>query len=175
MATVRWKDKTDIATLAGGDRMPVTDVDDTNTDKYFTPDEMETFIGGALVLTGAMACADQTVGRALLKDYGEEVVAKGNLGATPAFDMSAGNVQTGTVDQTITSMTITNETASGDACSLTLLLTNGGAFSVTWDTAIDWPSGIAPTLTVSGLDILTFVTIDAGTIWHGQLAALGSA
>jgi len=44
VATVRWKDKTDIGTLASGDRLPVTDVSDTNTDKYTTPDEVKTYV-----------------------------------------------------------------------------------------------------------------------------------
>lgn len=34
MANVRWKDKADIGTPASQDRMPITDVDATNTDKY---------------------------------------------------------------------------------------------------------------------------------------------
>lgn len=41
---VRWKDKTDIATLADGDRIPVTDVDDANTDKYTTPAEIKAYV-----------------------------------------------------------------------------------------------------------------------------------
>lgn len=48
MATTRWKDKTDITTLADGDRLPVTDVDDANTDKYTTPAEIATYVSGAL-------------------------------------------------------------------------------------------------------------------------------
>lgn len=46
MANVRWKDKNDITALASGDRMPVTDVSDTNVDKYYTSLEMQTFIKG---------------------------------------------------------------------------------------------------------------------------------
>jgi len=130
----------------------------------------------AATMAGTLSCADNIVERPMLKDYGEVNVAKGNLGATPAFDMSAGNVQSGTVDQTITSMTITNETASDDTCSLTLILTNAEAFDITWDTTIDWPTaqGGAPTLTASGVDILVFVTIDGGATWHGSVASLNS-
>ena len=34
MADVRWKDKSDIGAPADGDVMPITDVSDSNTDKY---------------------------------------------------------------------------------------------------------------------------------------------
>lgn len=45
MATVRWKDKADIVTLAATDRMPVTDdVGASNVDKYCTPAEIQTFV-----------------------------------------------------------------------------------------------------------------------------------
>ena len=118
---------------------------------------------------------DTVLGKFNLKDYGLVTVAKGNLGATPAFDISTGNHQTGTNNQTITSSTFTNPTASDELCSFVLSLTNGGAFSIVWPTSVDWEGGTAPTLTTSGLDILVFMTYDGGTIWHGMLASLASA
>jgi hypothetical protein len=118
---------------------------------------------------------DTVLGKFNLKDYGLVTVAKGNLGATPAFDISTGNHQTGTNNQTITSSTFTNPTASDELCSFVLSLTNGGAFSIVWPTSVDWEGGTAPTLTTSGLDILVFMTYDGGTIWHGMLSSLASA
>jgi len=118
---------------------------------------------------------DTVLGKFNLKDYGEVTVAKGNLGATPAFDISTGNHQTGTVNQAISSSTFTNPTASDELCSFVLSLTNGGAFSIVWPTSVDWAAGTAPTLTTSGLDLLVFMTYDGGTIWHGMLASLASA
>jgi len=118
---------------------------------------------------------DTVLGKFNIKDYGLVTVAKGNLGATPAFDISTGNHQTGTNNQTITSSTFTNPTASDELCSFVLSLTNGGAFSIVWPTSVDWEGGTAPTLTTSGLDILVFMTYDGGTIWHGMLASLASA
>jgi hypothetical protein len=118
---------------------------------------------------------DAVLQRAKLKDYSEEEVAKGSLGATPAFDLSAGNVQSGTNSQAITSSTMTNWPTSGDAGSLTIILTNGGAYSVAWPSSVDWPGGSAPTLTTSGVDILVFTSIDAGTTIHGMIASTASA
>ena len=62
--------------------------------------------------------------------------------------------------------------------SLTLFITNGGLATVTWlsgahgggGAAVDWAGGSAPTLTNSGLDILTFTTINGGTQWYGFAA-----
>lgn len=112
---------------------------------------------------------DTILGKFNLKDFGMITVAKGNLGATPAFDLSAGNCQTGTVDEAITSSTFTNPTGSDELCSFILFLTNGGAFSVAWPTSVDWAGASAPSLVASGVDILAFHTYDGGTIWHGIL------
>ena len=108
----------------------------------------------------------------LLKDYGEVTDAKGNLGATPAFDLTAGNSKTGTVSEAITSSTFTNPTATDELCAFSLMLTNGGAFSVAWPSTVDWASATAPTLTASGVDCLVFWTVDGGTIWNGSTVAL---
>jgi len=128
----------------------------------------------AMTYAAEQSYADNLLTRPTIKDYGETVVAKGNLGATPAFDVSAGNVQTGTNSEAITSSTMTNWPATGIAGSLTLFLTNGGAFSIVWPTSVDWPGGTAPTLTASGVDILVFTSIDAGATVHGMLASKDS-
>ena len=125
----------------------------------------------AMTYAAEQSYADNLLTRPKIKDYGETLVAKGSLGATPAFDYSAGNVQSGTNSEAITSSTMTNWPASGTAGSMTLFLTNGGAFSIVWPTSVDWPGGTAPTLTAAGVDILVFESLDGGTIVHGQLAA----
>lgn len=69
-----------------------------------------------------------------------------------------------------TTFVFNNPPASGQAQVFVLRLTNGGAFTITWPATVDWPGGIAPTLTASGVDILVFVTDNGGGIYHGQLA-----
>lgn len=127
-----------------------------------------------LTAGGNLAGADKEFARLKLKDYAETVVAKGNLGATPAFDVSTANVQTGTVDQNISSSTMTNWPATGIAGSLTIFLTNGN-FTIVWPTSVDWDGGTAPSLPTAGLTVLTFTSIDAGTIVHGMVASLASS
>ena len=101
-------------------------------------------------------------------DYAESVnVVGGTGGGTQDFDIALGNVHTATVDTSTNTFTFSNPSATGKSCSFTLILTNGGSQTVNWPSAVDWAGGTAPTLTTSGVDILTFMTIDAGTIWYG--------
>ena len=116
-------------------------------------------------MTGEINAADQLVTRPVIKDYGETKVAM----AAHAVDLSLGNVQTYTLSGNQT-LTFTNPPASGTSGSFTLILTNGGSATLTWPTSVDWAGGTAPTLTAAGIDILTFTTIDGGTVWYGFLA-----
>lgn len=50
-----------------------------------------------------------------------------------------------------------------------LELTNAGTGEQTWPASVDWPSGVKPALTTSGVDVLGFITRDAGTTWRGKL------
>jgi len=54
MATVRWKDKSDVGTPASGDRIPITDVDDSNADKYVEAGKIGTGEQTIWVPAGAM-------------------------------------------------------------------------------------------------------------------------
>jgi hypothetical protein len=59
--------------------------------------------------------------------------------------------------------TLNNGDIGGD---MLVVLTNGGG-RVTWSANVEWPGGIAPTLTAAGVDVLRFVTVDAGVSWQG--------
>jgi len=116
---------------------------------------------------------DKVIQQPEIKDYAESVNAIGAIGGgTQDIDLESGNVVTGTVDTSETTFTFGNPSATGKACSFTLILTNGGSQTVNWPAAVDWAGGTAPTLTTSGVDVITFTTIDAGTIWYGFAAGL---
>ena len=133
-------------------------------------------LAGALTLGGAVAGADNQLGRVNLIDYAEVTNAIGGTGGgTQAIDLSLGNSVSATVDTNANTFTFTNPTASDEACSFTLILTNGGSQTVNWPSSVDWAAATAPTLTASGVDILVFITIDGGTIWHGMAASLTSS
>jgi hypothetical protein len=124
-----------------------------------------------VTLAGEAACADNLVTRATLKDYAIEGQAVGNTGATRTLDLNDANFFSATLDQACT-FTFADPPASGDFGAFVLELTNGGAFAITWPAAVDWPGGVAPSLTASGKDQLVFTTRDAGTTWYGFVAGL---
>ena len=116
---------------------------------------------------------DKVIQRPVVKDYGETVNAIGAIGGgTQDIDLESGNVVTGTVDTSTTTFTFSNPPTTGTAGSFTLILTNGGSQTVNWPGAVDWAGGTAPTLTTAGIDVITFTTIDAGTIWYGFASGL---
>ena len=123
-----------------------------------------------LTMGGELAAVDQVISRPVMKDYAETKVAM----AAHAVDLSLGNVQTYTLSGNQT-LTFTNPPASGSAGSFTLIVTNGGSATLTWPTSVDWAGGTAPTLTSSGVDVLTFLTVDGGSIWYGFAAGLAMA
>jgi len=107
-------------------------------------------------------------------DYAESVNAIGGTGGgTQSLDIALGNVQTATVDTSTNTFTFDNPSPDTKSCSFTLILTNGGSQTVVWPTTVQWAGGTAPTLTTSGRDVLTFMTIDAGAAtWYGFAAGL---
>ena len=117
--------------------------------------------------------ADNVILRPEIKDYAESVNAIGATGGgTQDIDLTAGNVVSATVDTSTNTFTFSNPSATGKSCSFTLVLTNGGSQTVNWPGTVDWAAATAPTLTASGVDVLTFTTVDAGTIWYGFAAGL---
>ena len=130
-------------------------------------------VNGDMTLGGGIACADEVIGRPRFTDYAETLNALGDTGGgTDAIDLTAGNVVSATVSTGTQTFTFTNPSATGKSCSFTLFLTNGGSQTVNWPAAVDWAGGSAPSLTSSGVDVLTFTTLDAGTIWYGFAAGL---
>ena len=124
-----------------------------------------------MIIGGYINFQDEQAIRPEIKDYAETVNAIGGTGGgTQDIDVTAGNVVTATVDTSTNTFTFSDPSATGKACSFTLILTNGGSQTVNWPASVDWAGGSAPSLTSSGVDILTFTTVDEGTIWYGFAA-----
>jgi len=146
-------------------------------------DKLEIGAGTAHGTTAAIAidsAADMTLGgyidfqdeqaiRPEIKDYAETVNAIGNTGGgSQSINLTLGNVVTATQTTSETTYSFDNPSGSGKCCSFTLILTNGASNSGTaWPSSVDWEGGTEPTLTSSGVDILSFMTVDGGTIWYG--------
>jgi len=126
--------------------------------------------------SGVVNHADYVVQRPNFKDYAETHNAIGSTGGgTQDFDLTLGNVHSATVDTSANTFTFSNPPASANSGSFTIILTNGGSQTVNWPGSVDWAAATAPTLTTSGVDVLTFTTIDGGTTWYGFAAGLAMA
>ena len=109
---------------------------------------------------------------------GAKTFTQGPYGTTVAMaaadvDLSAGDVFTVTISAA-TTLTFSNVPA-GKAATFNLIITNGGAATVTWPTSVKWASGTAPTLTESGVDVLTFLPPGGGVTWSGTVAITAAA
>ena len=187
--TIGHTDDTDLITVANGlvtvaGEISVTTLDIGGTNVSSTAAELNMLDVGTVGIAQASRAVttnansetnfyDTRVDKPILRDYGEIVNAIGGTGGgTQDIDIEAGNVVTATVDTNTNTFTFSNPTATGKSCSFTLFLTNGGSQTVNWPGTVDWAGGSAPSLTSSGVDVLTFSTLDAGTIWYGFAAGL---
>tara|TARA_R100001244_G_scaffold33339_1_gene31205 strand:+ start:8298 stop:9704 length:1407 start_codon:yes stop_codon:yes gene_type:complete len=132
--------------------------------------------------TGAIDLSNDVVLQAQMKDYAETVSADGTKTAAFDLDISAGNVHSFTVGSGTFNVGITNALAS-HSNSITLIITNGGAGTVSFvagtnaggGNAVKWAAATAPTLTSSGVDVITLTTFDGGTNYYGFAAGLAMA
>lgn len=100
--------------------------------------------------------------------------ALGDVTSAATINRANGSVFTARATGNVTFTFTTSRTFDAFA----LHLTNGGDYTITWPASVDWPGGVAPTLTgqVAGspptdsVDVLVFVTADGGTTWRGALA-----
>ena len=126
---------------------------------------------GGITVDGPSNFLDNDVSRPNLKDYSEDVNAIGTVNSNTAVNFENGNVQTVTIGGNC-EFSFSNPPASGKAGTVTLLITNGGAHTTTFASAIKFPGGVAPSLTASGIDIVSFVTTDGGTNIYGFIGGI---
>lgn len=91
--------------------------------------------------------------------------------AAADIDLSTANYFSKTVSGNIT-FTVSNVPTTGTVASFILDLTNGGSYTITWWTGLQWASGSPPVLTDTR-DVLGFFTYDGGTTWTGLLLSRG--
>ena len=90
-----------------------------------------------------------------------------------SIDVSLGSVFTKTISAN-TTFTITG-VPQDKSMTFNLVLTNGGAYTIAWPTSVKWTAGTPPALTGSGIDVLTFLTVNGGTTWYGTMTVHGAA
>jgi len=149
---------------------PVTGIDINSGTIDGTPVGATTASSGAfttLGTTGTATLGGNTTVTGFIKPttYQETHVT---VGASD-IDCSAGTSFVKSLSGNITA-TFSNPPTTGTAYGFTLRVINTGSFTITWPASVDWPAGLAPTLTSSSDDIFVFYTYDGGTTWFGFVA-----
>jgi hypothetical protein len=93
----------------------------------------------------------------------------GSISGTQALDLSVAQYFAATIGGAVT-ISITNPASGTVAQGIILRLTNPGAFTITWPSSVKWPSGSAPALTASGVDVIVLLSDDNGTTWRAVRA-----
>lgn len=126
---------------------------------------------GYVTATGAATLTNKTLTSPVLGTAPEiSGSLRGNIVAVAALaiDCSLGNYFTKTIAGAST-LTFTNVPAAR-AYSFTLELTHTSG-AITWPTSVQWPDGLAPSLTTAKTHLFMFVTDDGGTRWRGAFLA----
>lgn len=139
--------------------------------------DLDTLDSEAALATVNKNYADFTQSRMKLKDYGEVKTSPTSSSGTLTLDIENGNHFTVTLTENVTTLTISNPTATGTLCAVVLWLKQDGTGGRTfaWPSSIKWAGGTAPTVTAtaSATDIFVLQTVDGGTTWAGS--AVGQA
>jgi hypothetical protein len=115
---------------------------------------------------------DKLATRPTLKDYSINGEVLGLLNANTSLNFANANFFSATANANVT-ISFANASAANTLSGCVLALTNGGSQTLTWSN-VAWSGNTAPSLTSNGLDILVFVTYDAGTTVHGMVASYNS-
>src|SRR5262245_25634608 len=88
------------------------------------------------------------------------------VGSTTTLDLAQGRGFVFTVSQA-TTIAFSNVPTSSFFVRIVCLITNGGAFLVTWPASVVWTTG-QPGLRASGVDAVELITRDGGTTWYAS-------
>lgn len=95
----------------------------------------------------------------------EQVQDLGSISSAVALNPAAGNIIKATVAGAVT---FTLNAAETGCRVLTLMLTNAGAYTITWPAAVKWPGGDAPTFEATGTSLVNLV-VHGGVVYGADL------
>ena len=118
---------------------------------------------------------DNLIIRPEIKDFGVTHNSISSSSGTLTIDCSTGNSFVTTLTENVTTVTLSNASASGTFCQVTIRIIQdggGGAYTVTWPAAVKFPGGTDPVISTGNdaIDLITLQTIDGGTTWLGNFA-----
>ena len=132
----------------------------------------ETKLFGLLNLPSGLSASGATLSGTVITSEKVNAITSAR---TVTVNFQNGNIQTltglGSGATGSSAIGFTGASATGSS-TVTMIITNGGLMTSNttfWSTAVKWPGGFKTTLSTSGVDILTFTTIDAGTNIYGML------
>ena len=108
-----------------------------------------------------------------VKSFSKNTMTEAIALSGSSIDVSTGSFFTKTISAD-TTFTFTGVPA-GKTCMFTLILTNGGAYNITFPGSVTWAGGTSPTLKSVGTDFLTFITTNGGTTWSEISGGSGGA
>ena len=102
----------------------------------------------------------------------EKCVLNNNASGTIDLDIDDAVIyslnMTGNSTITITKDSTLDIYSTNRSATITLLIKNGGSYTIVWPNNLTWADNIAPTLSTSNkYDIITLITFDSGTTWLG--------
>lgn len=133
---------------------------------------------GSVDVTNVMSAVERLQSLALLKSGGSLTGAVSEKllflsGTSVTLDLTSANNFT----HTITDNTTFTVSADSDTTFQlgTLILNNAGSYTITWPSSFNWADNTPPTLNESGIDVITFFTIDGGTKYYAVQSITGVA
>lgn len=133
---------------------------------------------GSVDVANVMSAFERLQSLALLKSGGTLTGAVSEKllslsGTSVTLDLTSSNNFT----HTITANTTFTVSANSDTTFQlgTLVLTNAGSYTITWPESFKWADNTPPTLNESGIDVITFFTIDGGTKYYAVQSITGVA
>jgi hypothetical protein len=99
-----------------------------------------------------------------------EVSASASISSgTLTLDLSTAGVFYVSLNENITTLTISNAQSVGSSAFTIVFTADGTPRAVAWGASVLWPAGASPLLTSTNgkKDVFSFVTLDGGTNWYG--------
>lgn len=133
---------------------------------------------GSVDVANVMSAFERLQSLALLKSGGTLTGAVSEKllslsGTSVTLDLTSSNNFT----HTITANTTFTVSANSDTTFQlgTLVLTNAGSYTITWPESFKWADGAPPSLMASGIDVITFFTVNGGTTYYAAQVMTGIA
>jgi hypothetical protein len=118
-------------------------------------------------VTSNVNWGDYLIQRPYFKDYSEATSNVSSSSGTLTLDLENGNIFNVTVNENITTLTVSNPPSTGRAGGFLLILNFTSSYSISWPASFSFPNSSYPALSTSGVDILSFLTVNAGSTWYG--------